>query len=94
MTPEEHIERAENLLDLNYDSEDEAPVDFQMIRVQSAAVHVAIADHKKKWPPETGRPMQRFPMGQIAPEGTQPYPRLPASHPMNQGRPIADNPQA
>lgn len=89
MTPEEHIERAEAIL-VEWGSC--SPHDA--VAAQRAAVHVAIADHKKKFPSDSGRPMQKFPMGQIAVEGARPYPGLPADHPMNRGRPIADNPQA
>lgn len=85
MTPEEHIERAEWLLALDNGNDRS---------VAAAAVHVAIADHKKKYPPDGGRPLQRFPMGQIGVSGTKPYPALPDDHPMNKGRPISDNPQA
>lgn len=79
MTPEEHIERAEWLISPRCDTQNP----------KKAAVHVAIAFFKKQHPPESGRPrptFQRYPTGQVAVEGTDPYPSLPPDHPMNQGK--------
>jgi hypothetical protein len=55
MTPEEHIEMAEKIID-NYRNDRDA--------VAAAAVHVAIANHKKQFPPDAGRPIpaDRAPM--------------------------------
>lgn len=58
MTPEEHIEKAERLLALNYDHQDQATTVVEKLRIESAAVHVRIAEYKKKYPPEAGRPIR------------------------------------
>lgn len=56
MTPEEHIERAEWLLTYELGTDDE-----NRYAVEAAAVHVAIADHKKRFPPDSGRPRPAMP---------------------------------
>lgn len=59
MTPEEHIEHAEMLLG---QASDLVPQDGYWYSSR-AAVHVAIADHKKKFPPDSGRPRPSYPTG-------------------------------
>lgn len=54
MTPEEHIERAEWILELPNASKS---------GIKKAAIHVAIADHKKRFPPDSGRPRPSYPTG-------------------------------
>lgn len=86
MTPEEHIEMAEKII-ANYRNEADS--------IRASEVHVSIAFFKKQYPPETGRPIVKYPMGQLGVQGGKPpYPGLPDDHPMNKGRPISDNPQA
>lgn len=58
MTPEEHIERAEWLLAFN-NTEGSGDEDLtKNRRVKTAEVHVRIAEFKKKYPPESGRPLR------------------------------------
>lgn len=90
MTPEEHIKEAEDLL--GYTNQDDN-LDIHALRIQKAAVHVQIADWKKQYPPDSGRPLVQYPVGQLS-RGAKPYPNLPEDHELNRGRPIADNPQA
>lgn len=56
MTPEEHIERAELLLATTEEMEE--VLGLHELRIHKASVHVSIATHKKKYPPEGGRPLR------------------------------------
>lgn len=59
MTPEEHIEQAEWLLGGGGSNS----MDRGFLRIRKAAIHVAIANHKKKFPPDSGRPRPSYPTG-------------------------------
>jgi hypothetical protein len=58
MTPEEHIKRAEKYL-----ADDPGTYSQGELNAARAAVHVAIANHKKKFPSDSGRPRPSYPTG-------------------------------
>jgi hypothetical protein len=58
MTPEEHIAKAELLMEMVYDKEDHAGFQDNFLRCRAAELHVLIASHKKQHPPESGRPLR------------------------------------
>lgn len=107
MTPEEHIERAELLLATTEEMEE--VLGLHELRIHKASVHVSIATHKKKYPPEGGRPLRsnessnsKIPVRESGRMHNHVKGRfcLPASCPAhgtdssNYPRPISDNPQA
>lgn len=55
MTPEEHIELAERIID-NYRNDTDA--------LKAAEIHVRIAEFKKRYPSDAGRPVARSTMGE------------------------------
>jgi hypothetical protein len=81
MTPEEHIARAEWLISPQCTDQDP----------EKAYVHVRIAEFKKKYPPESGRPLPSLTARrqgdyiEVPVEGTDPYPALAPDHPLNKG---------
>jgi hypothetical protein len=92
MTPEEHIERAERLLE---DASNLMPEDGHWY-ASRAAVHVAIAAHKKQFPPDSGRPIKSS--GRMHDHVNTHFcsPNCPAfgTDSGNYPRSISDNPQA
>jgi len=85
LTPEQHIERAEEAL------ESRDPV-----AIHRAGLHVALAEYKKKYPPENGRPVRSSGRMHDHIQRRRCTTECPAHNTdsNNYPRPIQDNPQA
>lgn len=96
MTPEEHVAKAEQLLEVLDDPERFAEISQDLVVISRAQVHMLIANHKKKYPPKSGRPLRSSGRMHSHANTFACIPACPAygTDSTNYPRPLPDRPQA